>query len=410
MIRRNFLQLVPGFVGLSALPRTNSILFTAKEQNPINREYWVNVMERVTLPVFTALSKNELKLKMPVEHRPNSTDRPKYTYLEAFGRSMTGIAPWLQLPDDTTTEGKKRKQFFDLAQICLENATNPSTSDYMNFSEGGQPLVDAAFLAHSLVRAPRFWNKVPSEVKENVVQAFLKTRAIKPGYNNWILFSAMIEAFFLKYGYAYDPMRVDYALKKHNEWYKGDGLYGDGPDFHWDYYNSFVIQPFMLDILAIMNEKGMEKELFAIELKRAKRYGAIQERLISPEGTFPPIGRSLPYRFGAFQLLAQLVLMEQLPEKITNGQVKNAMSQVISKMIEFPGTFDENGWLTVGFMGHQPSIGEGYISTGSLYLCTAGLLPLGLSADSDFWKSLPEDWTSKKIWGGKDLPNDSALY
>ncbi len=410
MFRRNFLQTIPGIVSIGAVSGTNTLFSPAKEVQPITREYWVSVLERVITPVFESLAKNELKLKMPVESKPTSTDRPKYTYLEAFGRSMAGISPWLQLPADDSPEGKKRKRFFDLALVCLDNATNPSAADYMNFSDGGQPLVDAAFLAHSLVRAPRFWSEVPEKVKNNVVQAFLKTRTIKPGYNNWLLFSAMIEAFFLKYSYPWDTMRMDYALKKHSEWYKGDGMYGDGPDFHWDYYNSYVIQPFMLDILTIAHEKDMYKDLYTLEIKRAQRYAAIQERLISPEATFPPIGRSLPYRFGALQLLAQIVLMENLPNAITNGQVKNALSQVIKKMIEFPGTFDANGWLNIGFMGHQPSIGEGYISTGSLYLCTTGLLPLGLPAVSDFWKSQPEDWTSKKIWSGVDVPNDSALY
>jgi hypothetical protein len=46
-------------------------------------------------------------------------------------------------------------------------------------------------------------------------------------------------------------MRVDYALRQHHQWYKGDGAYGDGPYFHWDYYNSFVIQPMLLDVLGV---------------------------------------------------------------------------------------------------------------------------------------------------------------
>jgi hypothetical protein len=40
---------------------------------------------------------------------------------------------------------------------------------------------------------------------------------------------------------------VTTAVNVHETWYKGDGFYGDGPDFHWDYYNSFVIQPMLLE-------------------------------------------------------------------------------------------------------------------------------------------------------------------
>jgi hypothetical protein len=101
--------------------------------------------------------------------------------------------------------------------------------------------------------------------------------------------------------------------------------------------------------------------------------------------------------------------MNQLPEEITPGQVRSALSAVIQKMIEAPGTFDDNGWLTIGFCGHQPGIGENYISTGSLYLCTTGMLTLGLPASHQFWTSPTSDWTARKAWGGIDIQADHAI-
>ena len=52
---------------------------------------------------------------------------------------------------------------------------------------------------------------------------------------------------------------------------------------------------------------------------------------------------------------------------------------------------------------------EGYICTGSLYLCTTGFLPLGLPASAPFWDSGYEDWTSRKIWSGADMPADHSV-
>ncbi len=72
--------------------------------------------------------------------------------------------------------------------------------------------------------------------------------------------------------------------------------------------------------------------------------------------------------------------------------------------------FDENGWLRVGVYGHQPRMGEGYISTGSLYLCSAVFLPLGLDADTPFWKDAPLPWTQKRIWDGEDTICRHAIY
>jgi len=143
--------------------------------------------------------------------------------------------------------------------------------------------------------------------------------------------------------------------------------------------------------------------------KRAQRYAAIQERLISPEGTFPAVGRSIAYRFGALQLLAQVAARRDLPEGVTPAQVRSALSAVIRRQIEAPGTFDVQGWLTVGFCGHQPEIGERYISTGSLYLCAMGLLPLGLAPSDAFWSAPAADWTQKRAWSGANFPIDKAL-
>ena len=77
-------------------------------------------------------------------------------------------------------------------------------------------------------------------------------------------------------------------------------------------------------------------------------------------------------------------------------------------MTEAPGVFDENGWLQVGSVGHQQSIREGYISTGSLYMCLAGLVHLGLPANDVFWTAPAEPWSQKRIWSGMDIPADHA--
>ncbi len=412
MKRKTFLKLIPA-AGITPLIMSftgnrgnTSVAVNGETAN--SRAYWINVMEKIAGPVLQHLSAGKLKLKMPVE--TSGKDRDKVTYLEAFGRALAGIAPWLELGHAGTTEGRLRADYIKMVHRCIAAAVDPASPDYMNFNEGGQPLVDAAFFAHGLVRGyEQLWKPLDDKVKNKVVEALKKTRTIRPGESNWLLFSAMVEAFLLKSGYAWESTPVNYALSRHAEWYVGDGTYGDGPEYHWDYYNSFVIQPMLIDVVRIMSEKGMEVPVsYGKIVARARRYAAIQERLISPEGTYPPIGRSLCYRFGAFQLLAQVALMRQLPAEVSPAQVRSALSAVIAKQVEAPGVFDSNGWLTIGVTGHQPGTGETYISTGSLYLCTTGLLPLGLPQDDPFWAEPPADWTSRKIWNGIDLPVDHA--
>jgi len=374
------------------------------------RKYLITVMLKIADPVLNALSKNELKQKMPVEAK--TADRQNYTYLEAFGRLLSGMSSWLELGADNTDEGKLRGKYIQLARTCLHNATNPSSPDFMNFNKGSQPLVDAAFFAQALLRAPQqLWQPLDAQTKQNIINALKSSRVIKPGQNNWLLFSAIIEAALLKFDGQCDTSKINYAVRMHELWYKGDGTYGDGENFHWDYYNSFVIQPMLIEVLDVLKLNDTSSAIinsYNTILKRAKRYAAIQERMISPEGTYPPVGRSLAYRFGAFQLLSKIALIHQLPNNIKPQQVRAALFTVIKKQIEMPGTFDKNGWLQIGVAGHQPDIGENYISTGSLYLCSEAFLILGLPASDDFWNGKDEDWTSKKIWNGIDVPADHA--
>ncbi len=377
------------------------------------RKYCLAVLTKIADPVLTALSRNELKKKMPVEAQ--EPDKRKYsTHLEAMGRLLAGMAPWLELGPDDSPEGSLRKKYIDLALLSIKNAVDPAAPDFMNFNNGQQPLVDAAFFAQALLRSPNMlWGRLDKETKANVISALKSSRVITPSYTNWLMFSATIEAALMKFDSSADRMRIDYALKQHELWYKGDGLYGDGPEFHFDYYNSFVIQPMLLGVYATIIDsasKPADKAVYAAVLSRAQRYAAIQERLISPEATFPAVGRSLAYRFGAFQLLATVAYMHQLPKELQPQQVRAALVAVIKRQIEMPGTFDKGGWLQIGFAGHQPGIGENYISTGSLYLCSEVFVMLGLPPADAFWQGKDLPWTAKKMWAGEDMPVDHALH
>ena len=375
-----------------------------------DRTYWLQTMIRIADPVLEALSNEQLKTLMPIGDVPS--DRKHYTHLEAFGRLVCGMAPWIENGPTAGEEGELREKYAWLIRKGIAVATDPNSPDYMNFDYGGQPIVDAAFLAHAIVRAPNeFYEKLPTDVKQNVIQALKLTRTRKPYFSNWLLFSAMIEVALFRCGEEdWDRMRIDYALKQHEQWYLGDGVYGDGPAFRMDYYNSFVIQPMLVDIVNVVQHEEVDwGELKPKIDQRARRFATIQERSISPEGTFPVVGRSMAYRFGAFQHLAQMALQHNLDEDITPTQVRCALTAVIRKMIEMPGTFDENGWLRIGVCGYQPELGEGYISTGSLYLCATVFLPLGLATNAPFWQGEAE-WTSKKVWTGKKISIDQGLH
>jgi hypothetical protein len=376
------------------------------------RNYWVNTLIKISRPVLEALVGKRLKQTMPVGGVPDAReDRLPFAHLEALGRTMAGLAPWLESINLEPAEEKLRNEMSVLARKALESASDPASPDYVNFGYERQPIVDAAFLAHALLRAPnQLWDRLERRVQNNLIRGLKATRGRKPFFCNWLLFAAMVETFLRHSGADWDRMRVDYALRQHEQWYVGDGIYGDGPEFHWDYYNSFVIQPMLVDILdQVADEEPEWRELHPRVLRRAFRYAEIQERLISPDGTFPPLGRSLVYRCGVFQHLAQMALEHRLPSNLPPAQVRSALTAVIRKTMDAPGTFDDCGWLKIGCRGGQETLAEPYISTGSLYLCTTVFLPLGLGPEDPFWTGEPLDWTAKKFWSGGNLFPDHAL-
>ncbi|MFA9557672.1 DUF2264 domain-containing protein [Evansella sp. AB-rgal1] len=376
-----------------------------------DRKIWLDTMLEIANPVLLHLKNRTLKQEMPVEMK-EGTNREKFSHLEAFSRLLVGMAPWLERECEDEQEENIRLKYAELTRASIDAGTDPKSPDYMNFSDDFQPIVDTAFLAHAILRAPNeLWEKLDDRVKQNVIQAIKATRARKPVFSNWLLFSAIIEAFMYKVGEkSWDPMRIDYAIKQVDQWYLGDGVYSDGPEYHHDYYNSFVIHPMLIDLIETVGDEYRDWAVLKdVIIKRSQRFAVIQERTISPEGTYPPVGRSLAYRVGVFHSLAQHALRKDLPKELQPAQVRSALTEVIKRSLLASGTFTEYGWLTIGFCGHQPGIGEGYISTGSLYLCTAGFLPLGLPSSDPFWSDPPMEWTSKRAWSGKEFPIDHAF-
>ena len=383
------------------------------------RQYWVNTMLRIVTPVYENLANETLRKNMPVEVNDgsNTGKRADVSHLEALGRSFNGIAPWLNLGDDTSREGEQRRAMTQLVVKAITNAVNPSSPDYMPFDgPGTQPLVDAAFFAEGLLRSKDvIWPMLDSQTRQRIIDELKRSRKIRAWENNWLLFSATVEAALLQFTGECDFSKIKYALDRHNEWYKGDGWYGDGPAFHLDYYNSYVIQPMLVDVTAVVKENADKGEEYATYgamydkyVKRMARFAAQQEMLISPEGTFPMLGRSCGYRYGAFQALAHTSLLGTLPKGVSPAQVRSALTAVIKRQT-VKSMFDAEGWLTLGFCGHQPDVAENYVSTGSAYLCCFVFLPLGLPADAEFWSGKDEKWSSQRVWSGEAVMRDAAI-
>lgn len=418
MKRRNFIQLssLLGFLGI--IPATKlsgaDTIINEDDKNSNDRKYWVQLLAKIAAPVLSNMSKGELKKNMRMEYSPTWDNRNKdVAYMEAFGRLIAGLAPFLALPPDDTEEGKIRQRLLLQTQQSLAHAVDPNSPDYLYWGSPSsrQPLVDAAFIAQALLAAPDvLWKPLDTVTQQRFITEFKNLRQLQPYNSNWLLFAAMIETFLLSIGEAPDAPRIDTAIDAINKWYVGDGWYSDGATFHFDHYNGYVIQPMLVEVLRENAAKGRkEKKLFETAYKRMQRYASFQERFISPEGTYPVFGRSSTYRVGAFQPLAKLALDNALPKEISPAQVRCALTAVMKRMF-IPSTFTKEGCLTLGLVGNQQqAITDGYSNTGSMYLTSYAFLPLGLPATHEFWTAPFTEWTQRKAWTGKPFAKDYAV-
>ena len=378
-----------------------------------DREYWCSLAWKMAQPVLENMAKGELKKNMKTEFSPSFDNRDRsVVYMETFGRLMAGIAPWLTLPDDDTAEGQQRRQLREWALAAYKNSVDPNSPDYLCWGKAGQNLVDAAYIAESFLRAwDVLWIPLDDVTKQRYIKEFQKMRHIDPPYTNWFLFSSTIESLLAKAKAPFDEFRVNTACRKVEEWYVGDGWYADGPVFAFDYYSSYVFHAMYLETLQAMvdskyNSRLDYKKYYERALKRAQKFAIILERFISPEGTFPVIGRSTPYRLAAMQPLALMAWYQKLPSELSNGQVRAALTQVMHRMFDVQNNFNEGGYLTIGFCGSQPETADWYTNNGSLYMTSLAFMPLGLPTSHPFWTDAPQPWTQVKAWNGQSFPKD----
>lgn len=382
-----------------------------------DRAYMAGLLEKIASPVLSAMAKGELKKTFPLELSPTWDGRESgVAYLECFGRLISGLSPWLALPEDATVEGKVRKRLTEQALQSYVHAVDPKSPDCLLWRGHGQALVDSAYFTQALLRAPKaLWEPLDATTKKRIVEEIKGLRRVNPPFINWLLFAAMNEAFLLQIGEESDPMRLNTAVRMIDEWYIGDGWIKDGATFHFDYYGSFVMHPMMIQVLEVMevHKAPFWKDDLAkwreLAVKRAQRYAEHLERFVSPEGTFPPFGRSLTYRTAVFQPLALLAWRKQLPAKLSEGQVRSALVAAHKAVFSQPSNFTKEGFLTIGFAGHNPALGDWYSNNGSMYITTEGFLALGLPASDSFWTGPAQAWTQKLAFSGQPFQKDYAV-
>jgi len=380
-------------------------LYTPLVQNTIfkeNRRLWLDNLLYMIEPPLSCTSQflfDDFKLDIP----PCMGRHPKMGYLESFARIFAGASPWLALNNITDAYEKSKQEIIaTYVYRCFTNAI-PYFDSAWNLFTYEQSIVECAYLCYGfLLSKNKLWARLPIETQQILIKIFRRVRLLIQPYHlntNWYLFHGIIETFFKEIDVMYDKNFIRTMILTVDSWYCGDGVYSDGTrGVKMDYYNSYVIQPFYIEIL-----KVFKSSLTTTVNKRALRYCEFLERLISHDGSFPPLGRSITYRFAAFHLLSYCIFNSSISTSHTYSALRNALTKVLINILN-KDIYNTGGFLTLGFSAQQNNIADSYSNTGSCYIAATGFLVLGLPSTHEFWSCDKNSmFTQEACWAKKDF-------
>ena len=326
---------------------------------------------------------------MPAEQAAGA-HREAVTHLEAFGRLLAGLAPWLELPPDETTEGKLRSEYAALARRALAVAVDPSSPDFLNFTRERQPLVDAAFLAQGLLRAPRtLGDALEATTRERLVQALESTRVIIPPFNGCLHRHRRGGArkLGLRDRVRWIRLRQPAVVIRRRDLRRRTDLLG--------LLHSLVIQPMLIDVLEACSSAHPSGRRWFRSLQRASTHPP------SSSGSSGDVSRSAApcYRFGAFHpsrngRRSPARLARPGPRRADRGHPRSSKRPVPS----VPTAGCASASAATSLASASPTsrrAASTFARSGFLPRAFPGAMPTGSPA---------EPWTSVRAWSGQAFP------
>ena len=360
-----------------------------------DRTIWVKHLLELTKPLIymSKLDFNSFKIK-----KYYNVNNLNIGYLECFSRIFSGISTWI-ISDDYNHDNYENEQKRIILSVILDcfDKLIPFFDEKMDLFSMEQSIVECAFICYGFILTKnKIWILLKEDTQNNLIRILKKVRLLIEKWhfcNNWYLFHGIIETFFKTINIDYDEKFISTMIDSVNGWYCGDGFYCDGEkNFKMDYYNSYVIQPFFIEILKIFNSS-----LLDIAIQRCIRYSEFLERIIGSDGTFPPLGRSITYRFAVFHLLSYCIYNNHISIDHNYGQLRNALTKVLINILN-KDVYDNDGFLNMGFTCEQKTLQDDYSNTGSCYLTAISFLPLGLDVNHSFWSNLSGPFTQESCW------------
>ena len=134
--RRTFLKsallasapLLAGSAATQAPPQDRS---GPQRSDTDDRAQWLAILERVSQPVLEAISRQKLRATMPVECAKGQEEESRNsTHLQAVGRLLCGLAPWLEAESGPNqAEEALRQRYREWSRLAIKYGCDPKSPD-----------------------------------------------------------------------------------------------------------------------------------------------------------------------------------------------------------------------------------------------------------------------------------------
>ncbi|GLZ77779.1 hypothetical protein Afil01_25860 [Actinorhabdospora filicis] len=340
-------------------------------------DHWVNVALSYASPRFSLF-------RIPGRH---AWSGPESDALEGFARSFLIAAPRIAGGGDPhgfaekyasgLVAGTERggSEGWLWAVDCVEPLTGKT-----------QPIVEAAGIAYALhISRAQIWDRLKPAERDQIAD-WLSHHARRIAWaNNWLLFTAVIEAFLASAGYdtsAYDGRA---NVRRVESWYTGQGWYTDGSRRNFDYYNAWVIHPLLWAIHDMLPAR--DPDAAWLWENRLGRYLESYGHLFGGNGSPLIQGRSIIYRTATLapiwlgQLTGRTPLSPGASRRLASGTLKHFVDHGVGV----------DGPLSLGWHADQYlDVTQPYSGPGSPYWAGIGFHGLALPADHPVWTAVEE--------------------
>ncbi|MGH8876498.1 MAG: DUF2264 domain-containing protein [Stackebrandtia sp.] len=255
-----------------------------------------------------------------------------------------------------------------------------------------QPIVEAANIALGLhLSRAQIWDRLDDRQRGPIIDWLAHHAAREAWPNNWVLFTAIVEAFLSSVGVDTAAYRSDEKVRWVESWHLGGGWYTDGQRRNIDYYNAWVIHPFLWAWYDMVGER--DPDAAWRWRRRFADYLQTYSHLFGGNGSPVQQGRSLTYRTATLApaWLGQIAGASTLAP----GAVRRLASGTLKYFVD--AGVGADGPPSLGWRGRQYlPLTQYYSGPGSPLFAGMGFLGLALPADHPVWTATEEPQPSER--------------